>query len=92
MIEVANGDSGKEEFQKGDEVFGLAYGGAYAEFIVVNMKMLLRKPGHLSWVEAAGIPEVGSFSPKRWWRDCECENADDQLDLDYCYPSASPHW
>jgi len=52
-------DGGKENFKKGDEVFGLAYGGAYAEFIVVSTKMLLRKPKGLKWEEAAGIPEVG---------------------------------
>jgi len=48
----------KEGFKKGDEVFGLAYGGAYAEYIAVNTHMLLHKPAHLSWEEAAGVPEV----------------------------------
>ncbi|KAF7866848.1 hypothetical protein EAF04_005689 [Stromatinia cepivora] len=48
----------KEGFSVGDEVFGLAYGGAYAEFIVVSTHMLLKKPDHLSWEEAAGIPET----------------------------------
>ncbi|KAJ5245907.1 quinone oxidoreductase [Penicillium chermesinum] len=45
-------------FKAGDEVFGLAYGGAYAEYIVVSTKMLIHKPEHLSWEEAAGIPET----------------------------------
>ena len=48
----------KEHFAVGDEVFGLAYGGAYAEFIKVSTHMLLHKPAHLSWEEAAGVPEV----------------------------------
>ncbi|ESZ92369.1 quinone oxidoreductase [Sclerotinia borealis F-4128] len=48
----------KEGFNVGDEVFGLAYGGAYAEFIAVSTHMLLKKPGHLSWEEAAGVPET----------------------------------
>jgi NADPH:quinone reductase-like Zn-dependent oxidoreductase len=52
------GEGCKDGFKIGDEVFGLAYGGAYAEFIAVNTHMLLHKPAHLSWVEAAGIPEV----------------------------------
>lgn len=42
----------------GDEVFGLAYGGAYAEYIAVSTKMLLRKPAELSWEKAAGVPET----------------------------------
>ncbi|KAL8688940.1 MAG: hypothetical protein Q9218_005265 [Villophora microphyllina] len=49
--------TGEEAFKVGDEVFGLAYGGAYAEFIAVSTKMLMHKPKELSWDEAAGIPE-----------------------------------
>ncbi|KAG1869429.1 quinone oxidoreductase putative [Suillus subalutaceus] len=41
----------------GDEVFGLVGGGAYAEFVNCDEGLLLKKPGHLSWVEAASIPE-----------------------------------
>jgi NADPH:quinone reductase-like Zn-dependent oxidoreductase len=57
------GEGCKDGFKGGDEVFGLAYGGAYAEYIAVNTHMLLHKPGHLSWVEAAGVPEVGLLLP-----------------------------
>ncbi|KAJ5746679.1 hypothetical protein N7520_011861 [Penicillium odoratum] len=45
-------------FKVGDEVFGLAYGGAYAEYIAVATKMLVHKPAHMSWEVAAGIPET----------------------------------
>lgn len=48
------------DFKKGDAVFGLAYGGAYAEYIAVSTHMLIHKPDELSWEEAAGIPEVSS--------------------------------
>lgn len=48
----------KDGFKEGDEVFGLAYGGAYAEYIAVNTHMLLHKPDHLSWEQAAGVPET----------------------------------
>ena len=50
------GDHGT--FQLGDEVFGLAYGGAYAQFLAVSSKMLLHKPAHLSFEQAAGVPET----------------------------------
>lgn len=64
------------DFQVGDEVFGLAYGGAYAEFIAVSVQTLIKKPSELSWEEAAGIPEtwmtalqamylVGDFAPQK---------------------------
>jgi NADPH:quinone reductase-like Zn-dependent oxidoreductase len=52
----------KDGFKKGDEVFGLAYGGAYAEYIAVNTHMLLHKPEHLSWEQAAGVPEARLFN------------------------------
>jgi len=42
----------------GEEVLGLAGGGAYAEFIAVSQTHIIKKPAHLSWVEAASIPEV----------------------------------
>ena len=45
-------------FNVGDEVFGLAYGGAYAEYIAVSTHTLMHKPKELNWEEAAGIPEV----------------------------------
>lgn len=45
-------------FSVGDAVFGLAYGGAYAEYIAVSTHMLVRKPDELSWEEAAGVPET----------------------------------
>ncbi|KAL4924230.1 NAD(P)H-quinone oxidoreductase [Aspergillus undulatus] len=55
---AALGDGSTEDFKVGDEVFGLAYGGAYAEYISVATGMLIHKPKELSWEEAAGIPET----------------------------------
>ncbi|PWY65657.1 quinone oxidoreductase putative [Aspergillus heteromorphus CBS 117.55] len=62
---VATGDS----FEIGDSVFGLAYGGAYAEYIVVSTCMLIHKPQGLTWEEAAGIPETRfdhDYTSKTW--------------------------
>ena len=47
-----------DRFAIGDEVFGLTYGGAYAEYVAVQAGTLIRKPASLSWEEAAAIPEV----------------------------------
>lgn len=52
------GSDTSSDFKQGDAVFGLAYGGAYAEYISVSTKMLLHKPDFLSWEEAAGVPET----------------------------------
>ncbi|KAF8631070.1 hypothetical protein AX15_002672 [Amanita polypyramis BW_CC] len=46
------------EWSVGDEVLGLTGGGAYAEYIASPQTHLMAKPSHLSWVEAASIPEV----------------------------------
>ncbi|TFK73189.1 quinone oxidoreductase putative [Pluteus cervinus] len=48
---------GASKWKIGDEVLGLAGGGAYAEYIAILETHLLPKPANLSWVEAASIPE-----------------------------------
>ncbi|KAM0787681.1 hypothetical protein ACM66B_003744 [Microbotryomycetes sp. NB124-2] len=53
IVEQSNG----HKFKQGDHVFGLAFGGAYAEFIAVSEGMLTKKPDDVSWVQAASIPE-----------------------------------
>ncbi|KIP02529.1 hypothetical protein PHLGIDRAFT_111989 [Phlebiopsis gigantea 11061_1 CR5-6] len=51
------GDGCGEKWKLGDEVIGLALGGAYAEYISLPQTNLMTKPSHLSWEEAASIPE-----------------------------------
>ena len=51
------GPEGRGGFAVGDEVFGLVYGGAYAEFVTSSVRMLVHKPAYLSWEQAAAIPE-----------------------------------
>ncbi|CAO1632436.1 unnamed protein product [Sympodiomycopsis kandeliae] len=45
-------------WKEGDEVFGLATGGAYAEYIKVPARMILPKPKEFTWEQAASIPEA----------------------------------
>lgn len=49
---------GASQWKEGDEVFGLATGGAYAEYIKVPARMILKKPKEFSWEQAASIPEA----------------------------------
>jgi NADPH:quinone reductase-like Zn-dependent oxidoreductase len=49
----------EDEWRVGDEVFGLLYGGGYAEYVNVNKKMLIRKPKELSFEQTGGLCEVG---------------------------------
>ncbi|KFZ24333.1 hypothetical protein V502_01195 [Pseudogymnoascus sp. VKM F-4520 (FW-2644)] len=45
-------------FKVGDKVFGLAYGGAYAQKISVSETMIMHIPDTMSFETAAGIPET----------------------------------
>ena len=45
-------------WKKGDKVFGLVSGGAYAEYVAIHEEMAVVLPKNLSFVEAAAIPEV----------------------------------
>ena len=51
-------ESNSESWKKGDRVMGLIPGGGYAEFCVVPASTLMSIPENLSFVQAAGIPEV----------------------------------
>lgn len=42
----------------GQRVFGIAVGGAQAEFLVVPENTIAEIPSHLDWAEAAAVPEA----------------------------------
>lgn len=58
VVEQIGPDLEGEKWSKGERVFGLAYGGAYAEYIVNPSAMTIRMPDGLSFEQCAGIPEV----------------------------------
>ncbi|GAK62544.1 quinone oxidoreductase [Moesziomyces antarcticus] len=67
------------QWKVGQEVFGLAVGGAYAEYIKVPARMILEKPSELDWVKAAAIPEnyLTAFQALR--TICELKQGEDVL-------------
>lgn len=50
--------SGVSEWRKGDRVFGVVGGGAYAEAVVVHARTLARIPESLDFIQAAAVPEA----------------------------------
>jgi NADPH:quinone reductase-like Zn-dependent oxidoreductase len=48
-----------ERFVEGDEVFGIAASGGYAEFATASASLLAKKPAELSHEQAAAIPVAG---------------------------------
>ena len=61
VVEEVGADASTKDYKPGDEVFGLTYGGGYAEYLAVSKKMMIRKPRELSWEECAGTPEASSL-------------------------------
>ncbi|KAI0682803.1 quinone oxidoreductase [Cytidiella melzeri] len=51
------GEGSGKRWKVGDEVIGLAVGGAYAEYIRLFESHVMPKPKNLTWEEAASIPE-----------------------------------
>lgn len=51
---IATSNGHDDAWKEGDEVFGLALGGAYAEYIACVPRLLVKKPKELSWAQAAG--------------------------------------
>ena len=56
--EVAAVGEGVEGFTRGDRVFGLCGGGAYADFLVVDARLALEIPSNMSYEAAAAVPEA----------------------------------
>jgi putative PIG3 family NAD(P)H quinone oxidoreductase len=56
--EVAEVGSKVSEWRAGDRVFGIAGGGAHAEYIAVPGSNVARIPSTLSWTDAGAIPEA----------------------------------
>jgi len=58
---VAAVGPGESRWKVGDEVYGVTnprFVGAYAEYAVANSPMISKKPGSLTFVEAASVPVV----------------------------------
>jgi putative PIG3 family NAD(P)H quinone oxidoreductase len=56
--EVAEVGANVSEFRAGDRVYGIAGGGAQAEYIGVPASTVVRIPSTLSWTDAGAIPEA----------------------------------
>ncbi|GAM37291.1 hypothetical protein TCE0_023f07095 [Talaromyces pinophilus] len=58
IVEQLGPECSTKSFKAGDRVFGLVYGGAYAEKVSISEKMLMHLPEELSFEEGAGVPET----------------------------------
>ena len=58
-------------WKPGQRVFGLAGGGAQAEYLVTQERLLAEVPQNLDWVEAAAIPEAFITAHDALWTQAE---------------------
>ncbi|KAE8229171.1 hypothetical protein CF326_g5864 [Tilletia indica] len=58
VVAFEAGPNSSQHWKEGDEVFGLTLGGCYAEYAVAQARMTLPKPDHISYAEAASVPEA----------------------------------
>jgi NADPH2:quinone reductase len=56
--EVAETGPGVQRFEVGDRVMGIVGGGAQAELLTVNERLVMPVPDELDWDAAGGTPEV----------------------------------
>lgn len=56
--EVASAGPQARLWRLGQRVFGIAGGGAHAEYLVAHERTLAEIPANLDWTEAGGVPEV----------------------------------
>jgi putative PIG3 family NAD(P)H quinone oxidoreductase len=56
--EIAEIGKNVEDFQTGERVFGIAAGGAQAEYLLSEESLLVQIPDNLSFAEAAAVPEA----------------------------------
>ncbi|EKM49717.1 uncharacterized protein PHACADRAFT_265363 [Phanerochaete carnosa HHB-10118-sp] len=68
-----------EKVHVGDAVIGLALGGAYAEYIRLPETNVMPKPAHLTWEEAASIPESFLTAYQALVLIGQCKPGDDVL-------------
>jgi NADPH:quinone reductase-like Zn-dependent oxidoreductase len=57
--EVEAVGTGATRFRPGDQVYGFVGFGAFAEFVAVPEDRLARRPGNLTWEQAAALPLAG---------------------------------
>lgn len=65
--EVEACGSGVRKWRQGQRVFGISGGGAQAEFLLSHQDLLTEIPEHLSWNEAAAIPEAFMTAHDALW-------------------------
>jgi NADPH2:quinone reductase len=74
--EVAEVGPSVQAWQPGQRVFGLLAGGAHAEYVVTQERLLAEIPANLDWAEAAAVPEVFITAHDALWAQARLRPAE----------------
>src|SRR5260221_2628189 len=77
--EVVSGGRDAKLWRAGQRVFGIIGGGSYAEYVVAPERTLLEIPTNLSWIEAAGTPEMFITAHDALWQQAELRAGENVL-------------
>jgi len=69
--EVAETGPLVQMWKPGQRVFGLTGGGAQAQYLITQERLLAEIPGNLDWAQAAAIPEVFITAHDALWKQAE---------------------
>jgi NADPH:quinone reductase len=69
--EIAALGEGAERFAVGERVMGIVGGGAQAELLTLNERLLMPVPQSLDWIQGGGLPEVFTTA-----HDALCDQAE----------------
>lgn len=58
-------------WKPGQRVFGLTGGGAHAQYLVTQERLLAEIPANMDWAEAAAVPEVFITAHDALWKQAE---------------------
>ncbi|KAJ3121429.1 hypothetical protein HK100_012391 [Physocladia obscura] len=76
---VSVGSDVFSEWQIGERVFGLVYGGAYSEYVVIEAAMAARLPNKISYAIGAALPEVWLTAFQALFWNCSLVTGEDVL-------------
>ncbi len=77
--EVAEVGASIQAWHPGQRVFGLLGGGAHAEYVVTQERLLAEVPANLDWAEAAAVPEVFITAHDALWTQAQLRPAETVL-------------
>ncbi|KAL7754196.1 hypothetical protein RI367_000177 [Sorochytrium milnesiophthora] len=80
LVEKVGGDvPASAHIKPGDRVYGLVPGGAYAEYVPIDYRMVMKIPESMSFVDAAAFPEAFFTAYQALFTICQLKQGESAL-------------